>query len=558
MRTPHVELFRPLLTAVAAAVVLSACGGGDSVSVSDMTPSVATASLSGRFAQGVEEGVSEIIAYHKPSASVFITVDTANQPSSFKRVSLRSMDSVALADPLADTNLEGGLTTDVAADVNDANFTAGGVQSLAVTDTLLAIAVKAATKTDNGVIAFYALDALGNAAYQKKVTVGSLPDGVAFSPDGQHLVVANEAELSDNYGTDGIDPLGSISVIAVNNGVAADTATTLDFTAFDDGGSRAGERPEGVRIGVKDNAFSKDAEPEYVTISADSSTAMVSLQENNAIAVVDLSGATPRISKLMALGSKDHSLATNALAASDRADEPFVLKTHANLYGLYLPDGIANYTVNGVTYVLTANEGDDRDDFLADGETARVKDLTLDPTAFPNASDLQADGVLGRLTVFTNMGDTDGDGDFDQLYALGGRSFSIYNTATGEQVYDSASVLETEVYGSYSETMLAASQVTGRLDNKGPEPEGVVVGQVGDQTYAFVGMERASAIAMFNITDPNPVSFVRLLNNTTDLDDGDISPEGMQFVPASDSHTGKALLLVGHEVSGSLAVYTIE
>ena len=557
MRTPYLELFRPVLTAVASAVALTAwgggAGGGDSV-----TASVAAASLTGRFAQGVGEGTSEIIAYHKPSASVYITVDNANNASSFKRVSLRSMGSVSLEDPLTDTNLEGGLTTDVAAHVNDANFTAGGVQSLAVTATLLAIAVKAVQKTDNGVIAFYALDNLGNATYQKKVTVGSLPDGVAFSHDGTKLVVANEAELSDSYGTDNIDPIGSISVITINDGIAADTATTLDFTAFDNGGSRASERPEGVRIGIAGNDFSRDAEPEYVTISADSKTAFVSLQENNAIAMVDLSAATPTISKLFALGSKDHSIAANALAASDRASELFVLKTHANLHGLYLPDGIANYTVDGVTYVLTANEGDDRDDFLPNGETARIKALSLDATAFPNAAELQADGVLGRLTVFTNMGDTDGDGDFDKLYALGGRSFSIYNTATGAQVYDSGSILETEVYGSYTGTMLAASQVTGRLDNKGPEPEGVVVGQVGDETYAFVGMERASAVAMFNITNPNKVSFVRLLTNTTDLDNGDISPEGMQFVPASESHTGKALLLVGHEVSGTLAVYTIE
>jgi hypothetical protein len=547
------------LIAVAAFSALSACGGGGEIG-----SLAASTSLTGRFATDVEAGFSEIVAYHAASQSVFITVDTvdtSNHLSSFRRVSLRSMSDLALTDPTIDANLEGGVYTDVAADLaaDQTNpFTAGGVQSIAVTGNLLAIAVQAANKTDNGVIAFYRLDSTGNASYVKNVEVGSLPDGIAFTPDGSKLVVANEGELSDDYATNSVDPLGSISVITIANGTPSATATTLDFTAFDSGGARATELPTTVRIGVANNAFSKDAEPEYVSISADSKTAFVTLQENNAVAIVDLSAATPSISKVVALGFKDYSLVQNALAPSDRVDAPYTLQAFDHLKGLYLPDGIANYTIDGVTYFLTANEGDDRDDFLATGETSRVKDLVLDPIVFPNATELQADNALGRLTVFNTMGDTDGDGDFDELYALGGRSFSIYNASTGEQVYDSGNIIEAKVYGSYDATLLAASQVKGRLDNKGPEPENIVVGQVGEATYAFVGLERASAIAMFNITDPANVSFVRLLKNTTTLNDGDISPEGLQFIPASQSHTGKAMLLVGHEFSGSLAVYTIE
>jgi DNA-binding beta-propeller fold protein YncE len=562
VRTPCLQLFRPLLTVVAAAVVLTACDGGSS-SV-DTTSPVANASLAGRFAADVEAGFSEIIAYHAASQSVFITadtVDTANHRSSFRRVSLRSLGDVALTNATTDTNLEGGVFTDVAANLaaDSTNpFTAGGVQSIAVTGNLLAIAVQAQNKTDNGVIAFYELDTTGNATYLKNVAVGSLPDGIAFTPDGSKLVIANEGELSKDYKSNGVDPLGSISVIAITNGAPTDIATTLDFTAFDANGARASELPATVRIGVTNNTFSKDAEPEYVSISADSQTAFVTLQENNAVAIVDLSSATPSIRKIVALGVKDYSMEKNALAPSDKVDAPYTLQTFNHLKGLYLPDGIANYTFGGVTYFLTANEGDDRDDFLASEETSRVKDLTLDPDAFPNAAELQVDGVLGRLTVFNTMGDTDGDGDFDELYVLGGRSFSIYNASTGEQVYDSGSIIETQVYTKYDATLLAASQVKGRLDNKGPEPENIVVGQVDDATYAFVGLERASAVAMFNITDPAKVSFVRLFNNTATLKDGDISPEGLQFIPASQSHTGKAMLLVGHEVSGSLAVYTIE
>ena len=113
------------------------------------------------------------------------------------------------------------------------------------------------------------------------------------------------------------------------------------------------------------------------------------------------------------------------------------------------------------------------------------------------------------------------------------------------------------VYSSLSTSLLSASQVKGRLDNKGPEPESVAVGQVGTKTYAFVGLERTSAVVMVDVTNPVAPEFVRMLMNTTDLADGDISPEGFAFVPAANSPTGKALLLVGYEVSGTLAVYEI-
>ncbi len=157
---------------------------------------------------------------------------------------------------------------------------------------------------------------------------------------------------------------------------------------------------------------------------------------------------------------------------------------------------------------------------------------SLDFTAFPNAAALQADAELGR-------------------------SFSIYNATTGAQVFDSGSDLEQRAYATLPTALLGKSQVLGRLDNKGPEPESVVVGQIGSKTYAFVGLERTSAILMYDLSNPAAPVFVQWLQNTTDMANGDISPEGLAFVPAANSPTGKALLLVGYEVSGTLAVYEI-
>ncbi|MFM2074422.1 MAG: hypothetical protein RJB34_727 [Pseudomonadota bacterium] len=542
-----------LVTAVLIAV--TACGGNDSL------PEV-KASLIGRYAHNVSEGMSEIVALHAASKSAFITVDTVNVPSSFQRISLRNVSSTALANPTTASNLESGATTSVAAHVNDTNFTAGGVQTLAISGNLLAIAVKATPKTNNGVVAFYRLDNQGNATYLKKVTVGSLPDGMAFSPDGSRLVVANEAEIDGDKNfvlaaDKSNDPLGTISIITIANGTPADTAQTLDFTAFDDAGARVSERPSGVRIGIVGNDFSRDAEPEYVSITADGSQAYVTLQENNAVAIVDLANA--RIERIVALGYKDHGLASNALAPSDRvsATAPFSLKSYANLFGIYMPDAIASFSIGNTPYFITANEGDDRDDFLATGETSRVKDLTLDATAFPNAATLKGDAELGRLTVIKTLG-LNSSNQHEKLYALGGRSFSIYNAATGAQVFDSGVDLEQRAYATLPTALLGKSQVLGRLDNKGPEPESVVVGQIGSKTYAFVALERTNAILMYDVSNPAAPVFVQWLQNTTDMDNGDISPEGLAFVPAAQSPTGQPLLLVGHEVSGSMAVWEIK
>jgi hypothetical protein len=553
------KTFCKSLIATATLAALAACGGSDTASTDEANPQ---ATLIARYAHNVGEGVSEIVAMHADSHSAFITVDTANTPSAFQRISLRNLSSTALANPTTASNLESGATTSVAAHVNDSGFTAGGVQTLAISGNLLAIAVKATPKTANGVVAFYRLDAQGNATYLKKVEVGSLPDGMAFSPDGSKLVVANEGEIDGDEdfvlaGDKSNDPLGTISIITIASGTPADTAQTLDFTAFDDGGARASERPAEVRIGIADNDFSRDAEPEYVSISEDGSKAYVTLQENNAVAVVDLSSS--RIERIIAMGFKDHGLAANALAPSDRvsATAPFALKSYSNLYGIYMPDAIASFSIGGTPYFITANEGDDRDDFLATGETGRVSSLNLDPTAFPNAAALQANTELGRLTVIRTMG-LNGNNQYDKLYTLGGRSFSIYNASTGQQVYDSGSDLEQRAYATLPSSLLSNAQVLGRLDNKGPEPESVVVGQIGTKTYAFVALERTSAILMYDISNPAAPVFVQWLQNTSTLADGDVSPEGLTFVSAAQSPTGKPLLLAGYEVSGSLAVWEIK
>ena len=525
---------------------------------------------------------AEIISYHKPSKSAFITIDETNNPTSFARVSLSALTTTAMKtapennnEVVTTQNLTLGTPVNVATHVNDVNFTAGGVQSLDITGNLLAIAVANTIKNQNGVIAFYSLDSTGVATFIRKVTVGALPDGIAFSPDGKYLVVANEGEPLKNSATSISDAEGSISIITITNDQPATSATTLGFTDFNVGGSRASELPTGIRIVRPGATFSQDVEPEYVTVSEDSKTAFVTLQEANAVAVIDLANA--RISKIHALGVKDFSQSNNKIWTNDQTAyttctsttmcTPPTLKNYTNLYGYYMPDGVASYTVGGKTYFLTGNEGDNKDDFIetAAVESARVGSgggnilASLDTTIFPTSVSTE----LARLNINKTangsaVGVNPTSGKYEKLYTYGARSFSIWDAATGMQVFDSGSDFERIVYNDATPELLF-SALKSRMDDKGPEPENIVVGKVGNETFAFIGLERSSGIMMYQITNPSKPKFVQYIRNTTDAStNGDVSPEGLKFIPASDSPTGVALLLVGYEITGSLAVYQIK
>lgn len=240
--------------------------------------------------------------------------------------------------------------------------------------------------------------------------------------------------------------------------------------------------------------------------------------------------------------------------ASDK-DNKINITSHPTL-GMLLPDGISSYEVNGKTYIVTANEGDSRD-YAGYSEEKRVKDLVLDPTAYPNAADLQKDDQLGRLKTTSATGDYDNDGDIDQIYSFGARSFSIFDEF-GNLVYDSGNGLETKSSTTEPDFFNEdAGKKDGRSDDKGVEPEAISIGTIGNYTYAFVGCERNSTIYVYDITDPKTPSFVTYYNNRT-IGSADAAPEIIKFIPASKSPNGENLLLVGYEVSGSVGVVQID
>ncbi|MCA8916257.1 MAG: choice-of-anchor I family protein [Planctomycetes bacterium] len=443
----------------------------------------------------------------------------------------------------------------------------GTPNSIAVYNGLVAVAVQDATKTNNGTVRFYEATNSNN-LIGTPVTVGALPDMLTFTPNGANLLVANEGEPNDDYTT---DPEGTVSIIPITSWAPGTGTLTLgstvsiDFQAFNVGQSRAAEFPAastGARIFGPGATRAQDVEPEYIAVSPDSSTAVVTLQENNCIAIINISAGT--ITSIKGLGFKDHSVTGDELDPSDRdgstgpaLNATIKLRT-APVFGMYQPDAIASFSIGGNTYYISANEGDARDYTGTPGfsEEARVSSLTLDTTAFPTAATLQQNGELGRYTVTTTLGDIGSDGDYEELYGFGARSFSIWDS-TGTQVYDSGDDIERRV--AQRSPGLHNSQgdngsYDGRSDNKGPEPEGVTTGVIGGRTYAFITLERVSGVIVYDVTVPTAPTFVQFVRT-----DGDFAPEGIAFVSAADSPlaNGHAMLIVSNEVSGTVRLYDI-
>ncbi len=492
----------------------------------------------GRYATGIpfngKVGAAEIAAHDPASQRLFIVNAVGNK-----------LDVLDIRNPASPTEL---FAIDLApyGRVNSADVH-GGVVAAALEN--------GANKQANGQVVFFTTEG----QFLSAVTAGALPDMVTFTPNGEAVLVANEGEPNDAY-TD--DPEGSISIIDVRGGAASVTQAnvrTVGFADFNTGEPRHGELDPGIRIYGPGATVAKDLEPEYIAVSHNSLTAWVTLQENNAIATIDIKAGT--ITKLTPLGFKDHSSQRNGLDASD--GDSAIKITPWPVKGMYQPDAIAAYQAlgTGETFLVTANEGDSRDYLGSPGysEEKRVGKVALDSNAFPNASTLKAPANLGRLKMTKANGDTDDDGDFDEIYSFGARSFSIW-TSSGELVFDSGDDFERITATSYPTLFNGNSNSVenvpdDRSDDKGPEPEGVTTGRVAGRTYAFIGLERIGGIMVYDVTNPGAPKFVQYL--TTRVTDRDFSPEGLHFISEEESPTGGPLLVVAHEVSGSTVIFEI-
>lgn len=417
-------------------------------------------------------------------------------------------------------------------------FTYGDMTSVAISPdgSKLAVAIQAEGYADNGVVALFTCKADGSLELLSTATVGVQPDMVTFA-NNTTILTADEGEPRN--GTNGDDPKGSVSIVTIgeNNEL---TANTVYFDSFNE------KRDELTAAGVlvqKESNPSTDFEPEYIAVSGN--TAYVSLQEANAIAVLDIGNKT--FTGVYPLGFQDYGVTKVDLQKNDT----IALSNYDNVCGIKMPDGISVTTIGGKTYLLTANEGDSRADWAGlDNEYENVTSPTGHVT-------------LDKKVVWFNANLWDGL-DNEKAYVFGGRSFSIYEVGNNglKLVYDSGSDFETITAAQLPDYFNASNDkisLDNRSGKKGPEPETVITGTVNGKTYAFIALERIGGVMVYDITNPAQAQFVNYINSR-EFDaaiQGDVSPEGLGFISAANSKTGQPLLLTACEVSGTLAAYEL-
>ena len=485
------------------------------------------------FSNGASASNSaEIVAHDPVSQRLFIANSVAGK-----------IDIVNFKNPSAATLITSILVTP----------TYGNINSIAVRNGIVAAAIENLVPEQPGKIVFF--DTTG--AFISQVTAGAMPDMITFSNDGTKVLTANEGQPNAAYT---IDPEGSITIVNIAGGVASVTqanVTTASFASFNI--QAVALRASGVRLfGLNNPTVAQDMEPEYISFSADGGTAYVTCQENNAIAVVNI--ATSTITAIRPLGTKNHSLSNNAFDLSDQGG--IIEIANWPVKGLYMPDAIATYTVAGQTYYITANEGDARE-YGSYNEATRASSSTyiLDSATFLFRHAIKAN--IGRLNVTNASGDTDGDGDFDEIHTFGARSISIWNATTGTLVWDSGDTMELitakhPIYGAIFNASNANNNFKNRSDDKGPEPEGVTIAEIGGKMYAFVALERIGGCMVFDVTNPaNPI-YVDY-KNTRNLAafGGDNGAEGILFISAANSPTGNNIVILANEISSTLSFFSI-
>ena len=511
----------------------------------------------------VDGGVMEIVAYNQATEWAYAI---NGQSGKLAAIPLAGLTAGAHVEELTGTEID----VKALVEAEDGTFQYGDMTSVAISpdSTTLAAALQAQGSNDAGRVALFTCEEDGSLTLEALVETGAQPDMVTFAGDGV-VLTADEGEPREGYGENSADPKGSVTVVDVE----AQESTVVDFSAFD---SQRDQLAEDGIVLKKGSAPSVDLEPEYIAVSG--GKAYVTLQENNAIAVLDIESQA--FEGVYSAGFEDHSTTAIDLDKKDDAYDP---QTYESLLGIRMPDGIAAFTVEGATYLVTANEGDAREwgdedqgtFYLSEDERDFGEEGVTSPTGAITAEN---SGLEGKV-VFFKTEDFDGL-DPEKDYVFGGRSFTVFQaTENGlEEVFTSGDDFEA-LTAQYVPEYFNASNDNAVLDDrsgkKGPEAESVTVGTVDGKTYAFVALERTGGVMAYDVTDPEAITFVNYVNTrdfgTTvegseeyedgELDKwvtgGDVAPEGLLFLDAASSPNGEPMLLAACEVSGTVAVYQL-
>ena len=493
-------------------------------------------------------GVAEIVSYDAAANKAWVVNGTTGM--------LDILDLTGVTCGVSDTMTAESLDIKSIVEREAAGFAYGDMTSVAVNSErgIAAVALQEAGYDKNGKVAL--LDTEGTLL--ALLDAGCQPDMLTFTPDGSRILVANEGEPREGYGPGIADPAGSVTILTLDmENLAESRSETIGFEAFD--GQREQLAADGVML-KKGSLPSADFEPEY--IACDDKTAYVALQEANAVAVLDLT--TKAYTGVYSLGYKDLSREENAIdLVEDNAYSP---KTYPQAVGAYMPDAVSLYSAGGKTYLLTANEGDAREWGKDAAEYVNEIKVTLHA----------ADGSAAEKVRVVDPEGIDGMPEGSSVL-FGGRSFSVYCVeADGlTQVFDSGNDFEAKT-AAYIPAFFNCSNDDNAFDSrsakKGPEPESVTVGTVEGRTYAFVALERIGGIMVYDITDPDAVTYSNYINTRDFAEDpdkanpeknpgfsltGDFAPEGLYFIDADQSPSSTPILLAAFEVSGTVAAYAV-
>lgn len=532
------------------AAIFTLALGVHSPASADKTPHPLSIEPLGSYASGIfEQSGAEIVAHDPKTQRLFVVNALSGK-----------VDVLDIRTPSTPTLL---FSIDV-------STWGAAVNSVAVHKGLIALAVENTERTANGQAVFFDT----NGKFVAAVEVGALPDMITFTPNGRHVLVANEGEPSADYLT---DPEGSVSIIDLPGNMrklGQKHVRTASFTKFE-----GTQLDTSIRVFGPGASLAQDLEPEYITVAENSRQAWVTLQEANAVAVLDI--VRGKFTALHGLGFKDHLAAGQGLDAGDQ-DGAIAIRNWPVL-GMYMPDAIASYGYRGRTYLVTANEGDarDYDGYAEESRFRALSGVTPICADAPRLLEFFANndqGIttlaqlrdnstgMGRLTVTKATGLRADGSCYEDIHAFGARSFSIWRDDL-TPVFDSGEDFERITAAAYPEFFNsdhAANAFDNRSDNKGPEPEGVTVAKLWGSTYAFVALERIGGVMIYDISNPYAPAFVQYLNyrnfaaapgTAAALD---LGPEGVTVITGEHSPIrGVPLLAVANEVSGTTTLFRI-
>jgi DNA-binding beta-propeller fold protein YncE len=614
------KLQRSILSIAIISTGLAACGGNSSSDTEDLSPladlniqcaSIEQApvttdtgtlqlSLVDSYFSGSDFDTSsaEIVSYDSCSDRLYVVNSQA-----------ASIDVLELSVNSSAPSKVG--TIDLSLAATSAGIEIGAANSVSAKQGLVAVAIEAAVKQDSGLIALYRSDDLSLLA---TYPAGALPDMVTLTSDGQAILTANEGEPSGDYS---VDPEGSITIVDISKGFTDQAEVKqVSFASFNAGQARHAELSAGVRTaGPAGTSIAQDLEPEYMALNSDNTKAYVALQENNAMAIIDIE--TARVDLIKGLGEKSWNEASgNKLDASNKDNGVGEFASYEQLVGLYMPDTIASFSIDGASYIISANEGDGREYIYAstqqacdsaehswDGDEYEVGGDDEDATKYANELDdcisftdeqrgknivdlvddshplkaaLDDNDQLKRIKI---VADKESYSAEDNIVIFGGRSFSIWNEQA-ELVFDSGDDIAKKVFAIdnvnfnvTNDNNDPAETADNRSDDKGTEPEAVEVAEINGKHYAFIGLERQGGIIVYDVSNPTTPVYQSYINNRdfsepvcTAVDEGDcdndtynpaagdLGPESIDYF----TRVGKHFIAVGNEVSGTTTVYQIE